>query len=442
MGNESPTPHQLLTEAAIFWSIGVVLYIGRMVSRIIANGSIKRLFLDDYVMTFTFCIYTAMLVLIQISAHYATNLMDPADYDKVLSNPQEVKDRIYGSKIVIGLEQCMLFSTWGIKSCMLIMYYRMTKGLRMNLYVKALAVYVAIGLIVILVTYYAVYCRPFSQYWAMPVKDMQCATYQHYSITQAVFNISSDAAMLAIPIPLLIKAQINLRKKILLMCVMSLGIFVIVAAILNKYFNFASPLTTTYQIWYIREASTAIYVANIMCWWPLLRKIFGFKAFQQSSGCRRYPAYGSRRSSNWHGSTMVSSRRSSRGGPLNCVRGFRDSTHVPSMPRPVKRPDSNGKTLTTTTSEEAINVPSSVREGNHDVEIGLPLEIWHKVEYNVVKSERPAIQKEGESSHSFNTEILGGKYQAEVVCNDTESRGHSSIESERRVESSDSKTLA
>ena len=89
--------------------------------------------------------------------------------------------------------------------------------------------------------------------------------------------------MFVIPIPLLVKAQLKRRRKIVLIGVMSLGFFTIVAAILNKYFNFASPLTTQYQLWYIREASTAIYVANLMCWWPLLRKLFGLKAFQYNS---------------------------------------------------------------------------------------------------------------------------------------------------------------
>ncbi|KAJ5610617.1 hypothetical protein N7510_007336 [Penicillium lagena] len=228
-------------------------------------------------------IYTTLLVLIQISARYATNLMDPKDYSTVLADPKQVRDRIFGSKIVIGLEQCMLFSTWGVKTCMLILYFRITQNLRSNLYIKILAVYVAVGFFVIMVTYYGIYCRPFSQYWAMPVKNMQCATYQHYSITQAVFNISSDAVMFIIPIPLLIRAQLKRRRKTVLLGVMSLGLFTIVAAILNKYFNFASPLTTTYQIWYIREASTAVYVANLMCWWPLLRKLFNLKAFQYNS---------------------------------------------------------------------------------------------------------------------------------------------------------------
>jgi hypothetical protein len=228
-------------------------------------------------------IYTSLLVLIQISARYATNLMDPKDYDEVLADPKQVSDRIYGSKLVIGLEQCMLVSTWGVKTCMLILYWRITQNLRSNLYIKILSVYVALGFVVIMICYYAIYCRPFSQYWAMPVKDMQCATYQRYSITQAVFNISSDAVMFVIPIPLIMKAQLKKARKVVLVGVMSLGLFTIIAAILNKYFNFASPLTTTYQIWYIREASTAIYVANLMCWWPLLRKIFGLTSFSYNS---------------------------------------------------------------------------------------------------------------------------------------------------------------
>jgi len=215
--------------------------------------------------------------------------MDPRDYDEVLADPQQVRDRIFGSKIVIGLEQCMLFSTWGVKTCMLILYWRITQNLRSNLYIKILSVYVALGFVVIMICYYAIYCRPFSQYWAMPVEDLQCATYQRYSITQAVFNISSDAVMFAIPIPLLIKAQLKKARKVVLIGVMSLGLFTIIAAILNKYFNFASPLTTTYQIWYIREASTAIYVANLMCWWPLLRKLFGLTAFSYNSNRGRRP---------------------------------------------------------------------------------------------------------------------------------------------------------
>ncbi len=66
------------------------------------------------------------MILIQLSARYATNLMDPKDYDEVLHDPLQVSDRIYGSKLVVGLEQCMLLCTWGVKACLLIIYYKVT----------------------------------------------------------------------------------------------------------------------------------------------------------------------------------------------------------------------------------------------------------------------------------------------------------------------------
>ncbi|PYI28329.1 hypothetical protein BP00DRAFT_263138 [Aspergillus indologenus CBS 114.80] len=304
MGDFSPPPYQLLSEAIIFWSVAIMLYIGRIVSRVIATGSIKRLYFEDYVMSVTFLIYTTLLVLIQVSARYASNLFDPAQYEEIMSNPQEVRDRIFGSKIVIGLEQCMLFSTWGVKICMLTMFWRLTQNFRLlRMYVNLIAALLAVGFLVIMVTYYAVYCRPFSQYWAMPVRDMQCATYQNYSITQAVFNISSDAAMLALPFPLLRKAQMRRGKKFMLAGVMSLGVFTIAAAILNKVFNFASPLTTTYQLWYIREASTAIYVANMVCLSPLIRRVFSSKMYQKTNRLHGQHA-------RWHGIDPSSASRS------------------------------------------------------------------------------------------------------------------------------------
>ncbi|KAJ5731352.1 uncharacterized protein N7483_005860 [Penicillium malachiteum] len=395
MGNTSPSPHQLLIEAAIFWSIGFIIYGGRMISRVIANGSIKRLFWDDLVMTATFMVYTTLLVLIQISARYATNLMDPKDYAYVLSDPTQVRDRIYGSKIVIGLEQCMLFSTWGVKTCMLIFYWRLTQSLRSNLYIKILTVYVALGFVVIMVCYYAIYCRPFSQYWAMPVHNMQCATYQNYSITQAVFNISSDAVMFAIPIPLLIRAQLKKARKVLLLGVMSLGLFTIIAAILNKYFNFASPLTTTYQIWYIREASTAIYVANLMCWWPLLRKLFGLKAFSYNSNRGRRGGAPNNQNKDNSGYSQSRSRPSfSFPRALNFVRSAfaRSEKNNPEGPR--------GETRS---SQEAITHASSMDESRR-VEIH-PLEDWDPNKRRVGDIEH-ARQKSEDSMGIFQCEDL------------------------------------
>lgn len=218
-----------------------------------------------------------------MSCHYATNEFHPDLLDSILADPKEVQERIFGSKIVVGSNQSYLMTLWGVKACLLMLYYQMTKDTRNNLFVKIVMVYTVIGLIAIEVPYFFVLCRPFSQYWALPVDNPQCANYFHYCIIQMVFNVSSDFLMLLIPLPLIINAKVPPLKRTLLVAIFSLGLFVILAAILNKYYNFTMPHTTVYMLWHVREASVSIYVANIMCLWPLLRKMFGWKRFLQRS---------------------------------------------------------------------------------------------------------------------------------------------------------------
>lgn len=103
----------------------------------------------------------------------------------------------------------------------------MTQGLAPHKFVLAIAAYVAIGYVILQILFFGVYCRPFSGYWTIPaVNPDQCALYKDHSITIAVLNISSDALMLLIPVPLIAKARMKLKKKALLCGVFSLGIVV------------------------------------------------------------------------------------------------------------------------------------------------------------------------------------------------------------------------
>ena len=61
--------------------------------------------------------YINLLVLINISARYNTKLYPPEQEASILANPADVKNRIFGSRIVIGLEQSMMATTWGVKIC-------------------------------------------------------------------------------------------------------------------------------------------------------------------------------------------------------------------------------------------------------------------------------------------------------------------------------------
>ena len=124
--------------------------------------------------------------------------------------------------------------------------HQLSAGTRTAIYVKVIAVYSAIGLLTTEASLF-IFCRPFSQYWAVPVSNRNCSNYHDYCIVQTCFNISSDLLILAIPIPMIIRVQVNPWKRALLLVIFSLGLFTVLASILNKYYNFALLNTTVYS---------------------------------------------------------------------------------------------------------------------------------------------------------------------------------------------------
>jgi hypothetical protein len=112
---------------------------------------------------------------------------------------------------------------------------------------------------------------------AVPTPNPQCDTAINHLITNAVFNISSDVIMLALGIPMFARIQLPLAKKVPLVGIFSLGIFVVIAAVLNKYYSFTAPFDDDWVFWYVRESATAIIVANLPFVWLLYRRMFGIR---------------------------------------------------------------------------------------------------------------------------------------------------------------------
>lgn len=145
-------------------------------------------------------------------------------------------------------------------------------GLKQQIAVKAIAVYVGIGWLACQLAWFC-QCTPFNMYWQIaPSPPLNCMVLYDYMIVQATFNISSDLFMLLIPLPLIMGVAVPIKQKLVLLIVFSMGIFVIVAAVLTKAEFFISIYSADYMFWYTREASVAVYVANLPCIWPLLRE--------------------------------------------------------------------------------------------------------------------------------------------------------------------------
>ena len=105
---------------------------------------------------------------------------------------------------------------WGTKVCLLVLYWRLTQNLTQNLVVKLVSAYVAATYVVMEILYFGYWCRPFHDYWQTPTSNTQCTTALHHLILNLAFNMSSDLMIMSIPIPMILKAHMDLKRKILL----------------------------------------------------------------------------------------------------------------------------------------------------------------------------------------------------------------------------------
>ncbi|QUC17508.1 uncharacterized protein UV8b_01749 [Ustilaginoidea virens] len=257
-------------------------------SQILLRGSVKKLKLDDFLMLIIMMADTVLMVSINIISNTNSNLIDP-EHPTSLS-AEDVATREYGSKMVLLAEQMQCITIWLTKTCLLLMYHRLTMALKNNTAVKFVAGYVALGFVVMESLYLGVWCRPFSQYWAVPPNSTQCSAATNHLITNAVLNISSDLMIILIPMPVFLQSRLALKKKLILTGVFALGGFTILSAILNKFYSFNEPFGSQWTFWYIRESSTAIIVSNLPLTWPLFRRLFHLRSFINSQYSSKNPS--------------------------------------------------------------------------------------------------------------------------------------------------------
>jgi len=272
-------------ESWIWYTCATMMIGARLISRYIHLRSIKNLQYDDWIMgIFITAAYTALIVCSNRYVKAQSNLLPPG-FDFQLLSPEDLARRRYGSKMVVVVEQTQIAVIWACKACLLIMYHRLTRtALRNeNVAIKLLFAYVALGFVVMEVLYFAVWCRPVTEYWAVPTSSSQCNALINHRIVKAVFNLSSDIVMLVIALQMLIRSLLPLKRKLILCGIFSLGIFVIIASILNSYYSFMNPYKQTWTFWYVRESSTAILVANLPFTWTILRQFFDLGTFDEAN---------------------------------------------------------------------------------------------------------------------------------------------------------------
>ncbi|KAF4831105.1 hypothetical protein CGCTS75_v005316 [Colletotrichum tropicale] len=161
-----------------------------------------------------------------------------------------------------------------------------------------------IGLIYIILTF--AQCRPLSLYWTgwnknESYKNERCLDFNKFILSHAIINIILDVWMLILPLTQLYKLNLVLRKKIGVMLMFSVGLFLTaVSAIrIHTMVRFMTDSNVTSQalwvyVWTFTELCVGVFVACMPNAGQLWRTLFmkpKAKAIGESKS-RRHSAYG------------------------------------------------------------------------------------------------------------------------------------------------------
>ncbi|KAL2857359.1 hypothetical protein BJY01DRAFT_202662 [Aspergillus pseudoustus] len=279
------TPFQ--TEAWTEYSIGVVVILFRLFARFKVVG-IKNWQGDDYFSIVALVFWTAELTMLELIGQHGTNI-GLTNEQRAALTPGQTASLVYGSKCLLAGWTCYVTLIWSLKACMLFFYNRLTLGLMQQKLVKFNAILCAGTYVAVIFTIF-LHCRPLSKHFQVyPDPGLNCsADYVNY-IVIAVTNVVTDAILLSIPIPLLAKVRLALRRyaftyrmvtplytyynryrKLIIGVLLCGGVFVMAATLLRCILSLQSiESINTSTIWAIRETFVAIIAVNAPCIKPL-----------------------------------------------------------------------------------------------------------------------------------------------------------------------------
>ncbi|OHF01597.1 integral membrane protein [Colletotrichum orchidophilum] len=165
------------------------------------------------------------------------------------------------------------------KISILLFFSRIFHAKRFQLTVRYLIIFLLLhGLISLLVV--ILQCTPVSSTWDRSNTSRKCLNVTAIEYTGAVLSIVEDLVILVLPIPELVKIQLNMRKRIALGLMFSLGSFTCIATMVRlKYLvMFSRSFDTTWDnvdivIWSIIQAFCAILCTSLPALRPLLQKV-------------------------------------------------------------------------------------------------------------------------------------------------------------------------
>ncbi|KAF1914655.1 hypothetical protein BDU57DRAFT_478958 [Ampelomyces quisqualis] len=315
-----------IIEAWTELGIAIVFILLRLYFRFSQVG-LRGMTLDDFLMLFAGALYAvetaAAHVIVAVWLGMGNNNFTPEQRAALEPGSQTWQYAVYGSKGHIVGWFMYTGLIWTLKACWTIYYSRMTDGVqKMDIRIKV-AWFLNGTTYIAAVSMILFKCWPLHRQWQInPDPGNNCypgASKLSVSFITSI-NTITDMYLMAIPLPIIYRAKLDIKKKISLIILFSGGWIVIIFGLLRCITLVSVGPTEPSESgqWSVRESFVAVLVSNTPMVFPLLKRWAGIASSHSASGS--YPLHeydksdGSKLKS--IGSTTMRSRgrKKSRGG--------------------------------------------------------------------------------------------------------------------------------
>lgn len=157
----------------------------------------------------------------------------------------------------------------------LFFYRRLTMGLLRRRTIKFLFFFCGASWIALILTV-SVSCRPYHHNWQIqPLPGPECTFRAQNFWVLVVLNVLTDAALMAIPIPILWHLRVSKRRKIAVSILLLSGVFIISTAIVRAVMTFrGAPSVININRWGFREITVGLLAVSAPILWPMSTKAF------------------------------------------------------------------------------------------------------------------------------------------------------------------------
>ncbi|KAK8097942.1 uncharacterized protein PG998_013428 [Apiospora kogelbergensis] len=381
MGDSTPFQKEAWTE----YAIGAVVLFLRYFARWRSVGFSKWQG-DDVFAVLSLVFWTAELCMLELIGENGTNIGITDEMGAKLT-PEEAGKLELGSKYLLAGWCCYVTLIWCLKGTMLCFFHRVTEGLRLQRVVKVISVLCVLAYIVMLAVILG-HCQPVRKNWQVYPNPGALAVVR-FSFTHAnVAFFSTDALIVATPIPLLWKVKLTSGRKIAVGLLLCSGIFIMIATILRCVMSLHDIQGINVStIWAIRETFIGIIAVNAAAIKPLfshskwmktslMRSKDGLDSDHSNnrSAARAYFSFSRRGgTATGHDGPYAASAAANLTHPMTAFGGGGSSSHWSSLGRKSGKGKSGDLVHSRNSSEEMIVPPGfEVTEIiNNDVERGM-----------------------------------------------------------------------